>query len=214
MSVLGKGEELIQSAFSLCELALYSASIDEMMTHAEEAWNIVNKSAGYLLFNFQSRERESWHALHLALAFSNRLEKQPSPIAGVAFTLAGKQAREIEKWFVRSQQPRTRLLNARLSRPKKVSAQHWNDWGKAIGSNDYKQVAQALERIRMDVPDFLIEQQGNALPSFHYVPFLSGGTGETTQGSEPHRGEPSNKNGQEDQAHKFDQSFSDDDIPF
>lgn len=155
--ILGPGEELTLAAFGLCELGLSASSTDEMIEHTEGAWAVVREAAPYLLLHSESREREARIALHCAAVLAVRIAVRAPSIAlpGLAFVLREERAETVVRWLLRGQEPARRPLRARLSRPRAVSAGVWESWLSALHGRDGRRVADALDRVRADAPEFL-----------------------------------------------------------
>lgn len=160
---LGPGEELADTGFALCELALAATSTREAIDLAEEAWSVVREAAAYLLLDTESREREARIARHIGSMLADRLAEDALAVAtpGLAFVLQGESAEIIRRWLVRSQEPARRPLRARLSRPRAVSAGLWQSWLSELDQRDQRQVANVLDRIHQAAPDFLVRDEAS-----------------------------------------------------
>lgn len=161
--VLGPGEELLDAAFALCSLATGESTPDRFIERIEEAWKLVREASSYLPIDTDIREREAWSATSLAAHLAYKLAAHAIAVAasGIAFVLQGEEARLVERWIVRAQQPVRRPLQARLSRPRSVPAAVWDVWQRAIGSRDQRRLADALEQVRATAPSFFSEDQAN-----------------------------------------------------
>ncbi|TXD37914.1 CHAT domain-containing protein [Lujinxingia vulgaris] len=161
---LGPGEELVQTALSLCELATGEPRPADLVKHAEDAWSYVQQSSANLLLNADNREREAGTATVTALMLANRLAQEMSLIAPqseLAFVLQGERAKSVERWMVRGQLPAMRLLRARLTRPEGVSAAAWDELQRALKERNEGVMVDALETLRETAQDFLIEDHAN-----------------------------------------------------
>ncbi|MDP2270501.1 MAG: CHAT domain-containing protein [Archangium sp.] len=160
--VLGPGEELADAAFALCELGLVAISTRDVIDQTEGAWAVVREAAPYLLLHGESREREAWTALHAAAGLAYRFaERALVATPGLAFVLHGDNADVVARWMLRGQEPARRPLRARLSRPHAVSAGLWESWLSALGERDERRVADVLDRIRAEAPDFPADSAAN-----------------------------------------------------
>ena len=160
---LGHGEELLDAAFALVELARGAPTPERFIEATDEAWAHVRQASAYLLLDPPSREREAWAATGTAVQLAYRLGERSLavPSRGLAFVLHGESARLVERWIVRAQQPARRPLQGRLSRPHPVSASPWDAWRNAVSSRDQRRMADALERVREAAPAFLSEEHAN-----------------------------------------------------
>lgn len=160
---LGPGEELLDAAFALVALASGAPTPERFIKAADEAWAHVRQASAYVLLDPPSREREAWAATRTAAQLAYRLAERSLvvPPRGLAFVLQGESARLVERWIVRAQQPARRPLQARLSRPKALSASTWDEWRAAVSSRDQRRMADALDRVREATPAFLAEDHAN-----------------------------------------------------
>ncbi len=160
---LGDGEELLDAAFDLLNLASKVPTTERFIEATEDAWDHITQASPYLLLNYQSREREALAAMRTGLHLAYRLAKNSLaiPSGNLSFVLHGESARLVERWIVRAQLPLRRPLQARLSRPQSVQVSIWDKWQGALSSCNQRQIADTLERVRQDAPTFLAEDHTN-----------------------------------------------------
>lgn len=158
---LGPGEELLESAFGLCEIVMFTRV--DLASEAEKAWVYVREAASYLIAHTPSREREAWMAMRIAhhLAYIYAESSHNTQIPHVAFVLEEDHAKDIEGWLARAYEPARRPLRARLARPVEVSAASWDSWRRALDSRNPRIISNQLAQLREEAPGFLLEDHTN-----------------------------------------------------
>ena len=161
--LLGAGEELAETALRLCALSMREGSTMRMLEHAERAWSVAREAAASLLLSPSSRQLEARTAQLIAQHLALRLPHSTNALADEksTFILDAQQARLVERWVVRSQQPARRPLQARLSRPRSVSDERWRRWRAALSGCEQREMTDALALIHEVAPTFLAEDRHN-----------------------------------------------------
>lgn len=159
--VLGPGEELARTAGALVGLARTARSVRDGLEVAELGWAAMREAAPFMIFHAESAAREAMYALNTSFWLAQALAQEGLRVAvtGLAFVMEGKRAELVLQWLTRAFAPLRRPVQALLQRPHTTGIGLWAEWQSALASRSPLHVVDTLKQIRLDVPNFLADDQ-------------------------------------------------------
>lgn len=154
---LGLGEELSRAGRYLCRLALLAERDAEFEASMEEGWRAVSDAQPCLLDDDDAAIAEARLAEAAALrVFHGRRERSVVGLLRERLeALHGEAAVAVRVWVERAMLPQQRRLAARFARPLWCDDATWRAWGDALDAAHPLDIAERVERMRGEHPDFL-----------------------------------------------------------